>query len=380
MYQADFRRDTIREKTNMKAVNLAAFAFLCLFLGACRVEVIVPTSGTVTTTSGSMDCAAGTSCTMDVADIHFDETFVAEPADGFVFDGWKSGNRRICGNRTEPCHYSTANLEGNDDAIALLSDQDQVLYVEPFFKSTGFNLLGIGHSFFRPFIDGFPDHAARAGIPNHTQSRVFAGGANGAPQALWENPTRQAEIKAILDTGNVELFGMTYEPTYPTTEGYENWIDYALLQNPDTRFFLALPWADRPANTDAETYSSYWLTTHSTAWHAFIDTLRNLYPGVEIYCVPYGQSALELRNLFAADNLPEVSVLTGDTADAIFVDAKGHPGDILEHLGRLVWLNAIYGVDLSTYAWNPAGYSTDLGAIAQGIMDAHDPAYNAPYR
>jgi len=37
----------------------------------------------------------------------------------------------------------------------------------------------------------------------------------------------------------------------------------------------------------------------------------------------------------------------------------------------LVWLNAIYGVDLSTYAYEPA-YTTDLKAIAQMIMDEHD--------
>ena len=364
----------------MKTMYLAVFAFLCLLLGACRVEVIVPTSGTVTTTSGSMDCAAGTTCTQDVADIHFDETFIAEPADGFVFDGWKSGNRRICGNSTEPCRYSTANLEGNEDAIALLSNPDQVLYVEPFFKSTGFNVLGMGHSFFNPFISAMPSHAARAGIPNHTQSKVISGGVTGTPLALWENTSKRAEIQAILDGGDVDLFGMVYDPTIPATEAYENWFDYALSKNPDTKFFIGLPWPDFPGNyPDAASYANRWQPAHDGPWHDYIDSLRALYPGVEIYCVPYGQSTLELRKLFEAGNLPDVSVLTGNTADAIFIDAKGHAGDILKHLGQLVWLNAIYGVDLDTYPWNPAGYSTDLQAIAKEIMDAHDPAYNAPY-
>ena len=163
----------------------ALAASACVALAACRIEVPVPTSGSVATNSGSMNCAAGSTCTLDVADIHFDETFVATPATGFVFDSWKSGNRRICGGNTGPCQYSTANLERNAQAIALLSDPDQVLYVDPYFKSTGFNVLGMGHSFFRPFIDGMPNHAAQAGIVNHTQSKVIAGGVNGTPLALW---------------------------------------------------------------------------------------------------------------------------------------------------------------------------------------------------
>ena len=51
----------------------------------------------------------------------------------------------------------------------------------------------------------------------------------------------------------------------------------------------------------------------------------------------------------------------------------------LVDLGQLVWLNAIYDVDLRTYEHDP-GYTADLKSIAQGIMDAHDPAYDASYR
>jgi hypothetical protein len=250
--------------------------------------------------------------------------------------------------------------------------------VEAEVPNPGFNSLFIGHSFFRPFAQGMPNYSAAAGIAGHSQTIVFSGGASGAPQALWENATKRAEIQAVLDTGNVELFGMTYEPTYPTTEGYENWIDYALARNPNTRFFLALPWPDFPENYDAATFASGWLLWHSTVWHPFIDALRALYPGVDIFCIPYGQSALELRNLFATGNLPDVNVLTGASDDAIFVDAKGHPGNILQDLGRLVWLNAIYDVDLSTYSYGPY-YTTHLKGIAQSIMAGHDPNYDAAY-
>lgn len=242
---------------------------------------------------------------------------------------------------------------------------------------TGYNSLFIGHSFFRPFAEGMPFHTAQAGIVGHTQSVVFAGGAGGAPQALWENATKRAEIQAILDGGDVELFGMTYHPDHPTSEGYENWIDYALAQNPNTRFVLALPWATHPGSTSAAAYASTWHAGHATAWHDLLDDLRLLYPGVEIDCIPYGQSALELRFLFEAGDLDDVDFLVSGSGDAIYSDSFGHADDILVDLGRLVWLNAIYGVDLNAYAYDP-GYIADLRGIAQSIMDDHDATYAPP--
>ena len=97
----------------------------------------------------------------------------------------------------------------------------------------GFKSLFIGHSFFAPIADGFPNYVASAGIAGHSQLVVFSGGDSGQPLALWNNPTKSAEIKAYLDSGDVELFGMVYDSN--GSEGYENWIDYALEKNPTTR-------------------------------------------------------------------------------------------------------------------------------------------------
>lgn len=241
----------------------------------------------------------------------------------------------------------------------------------------GVKALFIGHSFFRPFADEMPFHAAQAGIVGHTQNVVFQGGANGAPEALWNNPTTRATIQGYLDAGDVELFGMTYHTDYPSTLGYENWIDYALAQNPNTRFMIALPWLPYPATMSASVYADTWHAAHTAAWHGFLDVLRGLYPGVEIFCNPYGQSGVELRLLFDAGNLPDVNFLTGAANESIFTDSLGHAGDILKDLGELVWLNVIYGIDLNTYAYDP-GYITALKPIAQTIMDAHNATYASP--
>ena len=69
----------------------------------------------------------------------------------------------------------------------------------------------------------------------------------------------------------------------------------------------------------------------------------------------------------------------GSNGSGVFRDDFGHADLILEDLSSLVWLRAIYDVDLSTF---DAGHSwtRDLDAVADSILDAHDPAYDAPWR
>ena len=244
----------------------------------------------------------------------------------------------------------------------------------------GFNSLFMGHSFFRPMAEEMPFHAETSGITGHTQWVEFSGGETGAPLALWNDAGHRASVQAVLDTGTVELFGMTYATTYPTTEGYELWLDYALSKNPDTKFFIALPWRDFPSEDTAEAYANSWQSAHDGPWHDFIDELRALYPNIEIFCIPHGQATLELFSLFEAGNLPDISVLTGVAGEGLFRDYKGHghTDEILYDTMELVWLNAIYGVELDEYALDP-GYITDIKVIAKSIMDAHDPTYNKQF-
>ncbi len=240
----------------------------------------------------------------------------------------------------------------------------------------GYNSLFMGHSFFLPIAAGMAEHAHGAGFVDHTQQTFFAGGASGAPQALWDNSDTRNAIQAVLNSGEIELFGMTYHPDFPGIEGYKNWVEYALLQNPDTRFFIALPWATNPADEDVTEYEASWETGHPLVIHdGHIDTLRADYTDSDFYCIPYGQGAVELYKLFDSGKLFDVQTLVSENgSDAIFRDSFGHPDDILITLGQLIWLNAIYGVDLNSYDYD-TGYSCDLKAIAQDIMDNHDSDY-----
>ena len=104
----------------------------------------------------------------------------------------------------------------------------------------------MGHSFFKPFANNMVALQEANGLEAKSMELVFSGGQNGAPQAMWEDDRNRNKLQGFLDGGNVELFAMTYEPTYPTEEGYHNWIGYALESNPEVTFVLALPWNDFP--------------------------------------------------------------------------------------------------------------------------------------
>jgi hypothetical protein len=242
----------------------------------------------------------------------------------------------------------------------------------------GFNSLFIGHSFFIPVARGLFAHAERAGIEGHQQQIVFSGGASGAPEALWNNTNKSAQIKAILDQGDIELFGLTYHPNHPGLSGYTNWIDYALERNPDLTVFIGLPWQPEPARYDSQTYTAAWEDGHPSIAHGHIDALRERYPDLTIFCIPYGEGAAILHQLQSDGELPDVdSLQSGGGNQGVFRDRLGHGEPILIDLSQLIWLRALYGVDLIAYNHDP-GYSVDLKAIATEIVTGHQQAYSLP--
>ena len=243
----------------------------------------------------------------------------------------------------------------------------------------GFDSLFIGHSFFRPMAEEMAVLAPLAGFDAHTQEVVFSGGATGSPEGLWLQDTKRANIQAELDEGDIDLFGMTYHPDYPSLTGYVNWIDYALAANPDTIVFVAIPWITNPVNYAAASYAAALDVGYPAVAYPLIDSLRDEYPDTTIFAIPYGLSAGELYTRYADGELDDVTELVGSNGSGVFRDGFGHADHILEDLASLVWLQAIYGVDLAAF---DAGYdwTVDLNTIASSILAEHDPAYDAPWR
>jgi hypothetical protein len=107
-----------------------------LALAACRIEITVPEGGRVTTDSGNFACAAESTCTVDVEDTNFAETFMAVPDDGFVFAGWQVASRTLCGGRLGTCELDASLLANNPAGLALL-ESDEVFYLTPQFFEAG---------------------------------------------------------------------------------------------------------------------------------------------------------------------------------------------------------------------------------------------------
>ncbi len=242
--------------------------------------------------------------------------------------------------------------------------------------NTGVTALFIGNGFSEQF-------AARIHAPTNTgdlnehQYTTFVGPTDQwAPQALWDDARHRAVVLGMLNGGDVELVGLTYNPIYPDVAVYKHWIDHALSKNPDTRFFVATPAPTDPTGGDSPDYAARYEILHAQV-HTLIDALSAAYPGVDFSCIPSGQGAVDLHELYSAGQFSDVSTMVGDPASAVFRDSSGHPGDMLVALDGLVWLGGLHDVDLSSYSFDP-GYAADLKALAKAILDRHAAKYITP--
>lgn len=122
--------------------------FLLLLLSAvvmtgCRLTIEVPANGSVRSKSGDYRCKARSSCTIRVSNTRFDETFVAVPAAGYAFNGWKKRERGLCGGEYLDCSLSTAGLADIPLLLSIL-DSNTEFYLEPEFKKIGNNKVTRG--------------------------------------------------------------------------------------------------------------------------------------------------------------------------------------------------------------------------------------------
>lgn len=263
----------------------------------------------------------------------------------------------------------------------------------------GLNSLYMGHSYFRRQAEAMEEYAEIAGIIDHESESFFRGGYNGSAYAIWEDPESQATIKAHLDEGDIEMFGMTIfidmevdadDGAHPNNQvqGLKNWIEYAIAQNPDTIFFVALPWLGRPLEyigatgspqtSGYEEYSQAILDSE-LGIQVLIDELRESFSGSEIFLLAYGQGSLELRNLYNNGNLPDVDTLvSSNDLLGIHSDTHGHAEQLLTDLNTLIWLKSIYNYDVLQFA-KDYPYETDIKRIAHVVTNRQDPSYTRQF-
>jgi hypothetical protein len=255
----------------------------------------------------------------------------------------------------------------------------------------GDKMVLMGNSFFRPYAQHFGVMVADAGFSDHSDTGVFAGGDKGVPKYLWSDPSEANQrnkqlIQAALDEGGVDVFGMTgsniAESTTPT-EGYSEWIAYALQENPDVDILISVPAIDFPADWQqraeefgvADIHELYAVFVDDMMHNALIDALREEFPSTHIFSIPTGKSATVLAQMHQDNSLLDDVLLRGPYEESLFTDEKGHQGKIIVETGTLMWLNSLYGVDLSSNDFD-TGFETDLHSIAEEIMQQHNPNYS----
>ena len=262
-------------------------------------------------------------------------------------------------------------------------------------ESTGYNMLLMGHSFFRPYAENLNDLASEANLYEHSSTVVFRGGENGRPINLWNDSTNEEHqlIKSTLDQGNIEVFGMTsgYDiDSDNPTEGHSAWIRYALQKNPNVMIFIGIPPFDFP-NGDSNGTRPDWDTfaldngfnsiqefydyyVNEIVHKEIVDELRAEFTSTKFYTIPYGWATKSLAQMNLDNELLDDISMVGPKSSSIFTDEKGHQGQIVIETGTMIWLNSIYNVDLSLFNYD-TGFSTDLHAVAQDIIDTHDSNY-----
>ena len=271
----------------------------------------------------------------------------------------------------------------NDDEITLPQE------------TQGYSMLLIGNSFFKPYADHLNNLASYANLNEHSSTIVKRGGENGRPINLWNDSNTEEHqlIKATLDQGNLDYFGMTsgydFDSENPT-EGHSAWIQYALQKNPNIIIFIAIGSFDFPngdsnsTRPDWDTFASdngfnsiqefYDYYINKVIHKEIVDELRLEFPSTKIFTIPTGWATKNLAQMNLDNELLDDISIVGPKSSSIFTDEKGHQGQIVIETGTMIWLNSIYNVDLSSFNYD-TGFTTDLHSISQDIINNHDPNY-----
>lgn len=120
----------------MRHWRILALILLSGCFTACKLTITVPEGGLVESESGTWICRASETCTIDIADVFFDETFVAVPDDGYTFTQWRAERGYFCGGTSTPCRLFTTLFAGNALLESLL-DADIDFYIQPMFSGAG---------------------------------------------------------------------------------------------------------------------------------------------------------------------------------------------------------------------------------------------------
>ena len=116
----------------MSNKNILLYLFVLFVLTGCKIQIEVPSGGSVTTESGNHGCDSGDVCVIDIVDLFFNESFIAQPDPGYTFLQWKKRPGGLCGGKTGQCPINSGLAELHELFMAIL-ESDHTFFLEPDF-------------------------------------------------------------------------------------------------------------------------------------------------------------------------------------------------------------------------------------------------------
>ena len=113
------------------ASKIALTALLLLVLASCKIVSTVPKNGSILAADGSVFCASGQICSVDVSDTFFDENFSALPETDYVFSMWSRDS--LCAMTDRPCRIRTRGFDKFSELQRLL-ESSQKGQLDPIFS------------------------------------------------------------------------------------------------------------------------------------------------------------------------------------------------------------------------------------------------------
>tara|TARA_R110000772_G_scaffold163459_3_gene274798 strand:+ start:31340 stop:32356 length:1017 start_codon:yes stop_codon:yes gene_type:complete len=271
-------------------------------LAGCKVQLSSPTGGSITTASGNYACAANAACpAINVNDIFFDETFIARPAAGYEFAGWKKRQRGLCGGSTKDCRLFTSGFAGNDDLLGFLARPNEVFYLEPVFtRSAGgsgdarrcFNstLMAVNTT----VVASYRTTDASGAVVPFDYDQVITGGATFEGKSALKATTNTRARGAAPSTSKAEAYFQPQSTQFRVLE-YGVEVESFTPESSDSRVVFAPQQLERYDLSAGQSYEQRYTVNLRTRVRGFtlnesntVDR-RTTFVGIEPVTVPAGQ-------------------------------------------------------------------------------------------
>jgi hypothetical protein len=233
-----------------------------LMIVSCKVEIIVSEGGSVMSSSGAYNCAAGKTCTIDVVDLFFDETFTAVPANGYEFSSWKKRDDGFFGGETSPSVRLYTSDFSTFPVLLTFLETDNVFYLEPNFALPSPSTISIAGNWATTVSYDICSNDITADYS--TVEASFSGGVYTFSETYIEDIAWNGDVGRLCYASDVDVVesGQFSGPEFYTPEGLASLVgegeNFIVVINSADQFTLTAQVRLGASNEVIVTYTQVW--------------------------------------------------------------------------------------------------------------------------